>query len=76
MKFLADQDVYQITVDFLRELGHDLVRARDVELNRASDDDILEYAYHDDRIFLTRDKGFGALTFLLKRRVVVSSCSR
>ena len=67
MKFLADQDVYQITMDFLRERGHDLVRAKDVELSRASDDALLEYAHHDDRILLTRDKGFGALVFLLKK---------
>jgi len=66
MRFLADQDIYQTTADFLRELGHDLIRARDIGLSRASDDDLLKYAHHEGRILLTRDKGFGALIFLLR----------
>ena len=28
MRFLIDQDIYQVTADFLRELGHDVIRAK------------------------------------------------
>jgi len=64
MRFLTDQDVYQSTVEFLRKLGHDVVRAKDLGLARASDEDLLEQACEAQRILVTRDKGFGALVFL------------
>jgi predicted nuclease of predicted toxin-antitoxin system len=67
MKFLADQDVYQVTVEFLRNLGHDVLRASDAGLARASDSDLLLYARDQRRIMITRDKGFGALVFLSLR---------
>jgi len=67
MRFLADQDVYQVTVEFLRALGHDVLRAPDAGLARASDSDLLLYARGERRIMITRDKGFGALVFLSLR---------
>jgi hypothetical protein len=42
MKFLADQDVYVLTISFLRDLGHEVIpvaaRAKDVELLRTAHD--------------------------------------
>lgn len=67
MRFLADQDVYQVTVEFLRALDHDVLRAREAGLATASDSDLLLYARNERRIMLTRDKGFGALVFLSLR---------
>jgi hypothetical protein len=32
MKFLADQDVYAVTVRFLRGLGHDVATASELNL--------------------------------------------
>lgn len=32
MRFLSDQDVWQVTVNFLRALGHEVQRAADVGL--------------------------------------------
>lgn len=67
MKLLADQDVYQSTVDFLRELGHDVICVREIGMARASDEEILEQAHNEHRLLLTKDKGFGALVFLRMR---------
>ena len=64
IRFLADQDVYQVTVNFLKQLGHDVIRAAEVVLANAKDEEILSWAHEDGRILLTRDKDFGALVFL------------
>lgn len=64
MRILVDQDVYQVTVQFLRDLGHDVTRAADEGLARASDETILQHAAREKRVVVTRDKGFGALVFL------------
>lgn len=64
MKFLADQDVYGVTTRWLRGKGYDVVVARDLGLERASDGELLSKAQELGRVMLTRDKGFGALIFL------------
>jgi predicted nuclease of predicted toxin-antitoxin system len=64
MKFLTDQDVYEITVRFLDERGHDVVRAAQLGLARAEDAALLRRAQEHERIFLTRDRDFGALVFV------------
>ncbi|MCK4248964.1 MAG: DUF5615 family PIN-like protein [Candidatus Omnitrophica bacterium] len=66
MKFLADQDVYQATVIFLQCHGYDIITARSIGLDKASDYEILRKAKELQRIILTRDKDFGALVFLNK----------
>ena len=65
MKFLADQDVYAITIVFLRGLGHDVVTAAQLGLAQAADSELLRTAHAQDRIFVTRDRDFGALVFVL-----------
>jgi predicted nuclease of predicted toxin-antitoxin system len=64
MKFLADQDVYAVTVGFLSGLGHDVVRAAELGLARANDAELLRVARQQERIFVTRDRDFGALVFV------------
>ena len=64
MRFLVDQDVYAITVNWLRESGHDVVTAKEINMERASDEDLLRKAKESSRLFLTRDKDFGTLVFL------------
>lgn len=41
MKLLADQDVYAITVRFLRGLGHEVVTACEMGMSRSADLDLL-----------------------------------
>ena len=64
MKFLADQDVYAATAEFLRGLGHDVVAASDLGLSQAEDSELLDVAHDDDRVIVTRDRDYGALVFL------------
>lgn len=64
MRFLADQDVYRITLDLLRGLGHEVITAAQLMMSRSSDEELLEEALRRDCIFLTRDKDFGTLVFL------------
>lgn len=64
MRFLIDHDVYQVTIDFLMGLGHDVVRVKDVGLSQALDVDLLHYSYKERLVLVTRDKDFGALVFL------------
>lgn len=68
MRFLADQDVYQITVEWLRERGHDVVTARELNMQRASDRELLNKARSLNRVMLTRDKDFGTLVFLRQQK--------
>ncbi|ODS34073.1 MAG: hypothetical protein SCARUB_00746 [Candidatus Scalindua rubra] len=64
MRFLADQDMYQITIDFLIDLGHEVIRVKDVGLAQALDEEILQYAHKKGLVIVTMDKDFGALVFL------------
>jgi len=64
LKFLLDQDVYAITVRFLTALGHDAIRAAEVGLSTASDEDILREAQSSGRLLVTRDRDFGNLVFV------------
>jgi predicted nuclease of predicted toxin-antitoxin system len=66
MRLLVDQDIYKITIDYLREWGHDLLTVKEIGLQQASDDDLLKKAQGENRLFITRDKGFGGLVFLNK----------
>lgn len=66
MHFLTDQDVYRITIDFLVELKHSVITVQEIGMHRASDHELLKKATAMNRIFITRDKDFGALVFLEK----------
>lgn len=66
MKLLTDQDVYKITIDFLRKHGHDVVTAKELGLHKATDKELLEKARSTSRLLITRDKDFGMLVFLKK----------
>ena len=58
MRLLVDQDVYYVTIEWLRKEGHDVVTAKELGMQRAADEDLLKKAKVTDRFFLTRDKGF------------------
>ena len=55
MRFLTDQDVYQITTLTLIQWGHDVITAKQVGMQRASDRDLLRKANETERLFLTRE---------------------
>jgi predicted nuclease of predicted toxin-antitoxin system len=64
MKFLLDHDVYAVTAQLLRGLGHDVVTVAEIGLVQADDLELLDAARQQQRIFVTRDRDFGALVFV------------
>jgi predicted nuclease of predicted toxin-antitoxin system len=66
MRLLADQDVYQVTIDRLKQWGHDVVTVKELGLQGSPDEDVLRIARIENRLLITRDKGFGTLIFLNK----------
>ena len=64
MMFLADQDVYAVTIRLLEALGHDVVKAAQLGLSQAEDVELLRVAQEQRRILLTRDRDYGGLIFL------------
>jgi predicted nuclease of predicted toxin-antitoxin system len=66
MKFLLDQSVERRLASYLRNLGHD-VKVVSVDYPAGIlDQEVLAYAYKENRILLTNDKGdFGKLIFAL-----------
>ncbi len=81
MRFLADQDVYVSTIRFLQSLAHDVVPVAQLGLARAADVELLHVAHEQERLFVTRDRDFGAIVFMegsragvLYLRVLPSTC--
>ena len=68
MKLFLDQDVYHKIYVFLKENNFDVIRAKDLNLDRAGDDIILSESFKRDRILITKDKGFGSLVFFSRMK--------
>lgn len=64
MRLLTDQDVYAATVQLLRGLGHDVATAGERSLSQSADAELLRAAHSEGRLFVTRDRDYGALVFM------------
>jgi hypothetical protein len=51
--FLADQDIWKVTLDLLRSWGHNVVTAKEIGMARASDEDLLKVTKGENRLFIT-----------------------
>jgi predicted nuclease of predicted toxin-antitoxin system len=60
MRLLADLHIAPRTVEYLRSLGHDVVRVSQVLPPTSSDHEIIAYAARDRRAILTQDLDFSA----------------
>lgn len=67
MKFLVDESVEFRIVLFLRSLGFDVVSISEQNPS-ISDPEVLKLAYHQKRVLITNDKGFGRLIFKEKQK--------
>jgi predicted nuclease of predicted toxin-antitoxin system len=63
VRFLVDQCVYSLTIKYLRDLGHDVVTAEDLGLQRADDSLLLAKSVELNRAFLTRDLDLADLRY-------------
>jgi predicted nuclease of predicted toxin-antitoxin system len=61
VRFLADMNMSPLTVEWLRSRGHHATHVREQDLQRASDDFILDKARSEQSILLTMDLDFGYL---------------
>lgn len=68
MKFLIDQDVYKLTIEFIKDLGHEVIPVKAVGLSTATDETILTYALSRKLILVTRDNDYGQLVFLMHKK--------
>jgi predicted nuclease of predicted toxin-antitoxin system len=66
IKFLADVNVEKPLVDYLSKQGYDIKWVPDYNCEM-SDEDLLQLANEEKRIFITNDKDFGQLVFLQKK---------
>jgi len=64
VKLLLDANLSPEIARLLKEVGHDAIHVRDIELLSASDPDILRAAADKGRILITADSDFGALLAL------------
>lgn len=67
MRFLLDQNRSPQLAVLLRQAGHDALHTHDVGLADAEDDHVLAAADEQDRVLVTGDTDFGALSALLHR---------
>jgi predicted nuclease of predicted toxin-antitoxin system len=71
VRFLVDANLSPRVAALLVATGHDAVAVRDVGRAAASDDDILDQAFDEDRVIISHDTDFG--TLLAARRQVKPS---
>jgi len=64
MRFLADAGVSPDTVAFLTRLGHDAIHVRALEMHRAQDRELVDYARSEGRVIVTFDLDFGDILAL------------
>jgi predicted nuclease of predicted toxin-antitoxin system len=64
MRFLADMPISPRTVSYLREMGYEAMRADELEMARAGDEQLLHYAAEQDMVIITMDLDFGGLLVL------------
>ena len=69
MKFLADENVEKLVVDWLRDEGFDVLYIAEVSPS-VTDEEIIRISYDEQRVIITNDKGFGELIFYRKEPVV------
>jgi predicted nuclease of predicted toxin-antitoxin system len=62
VKILADENVDEPIVAWLRSSGHDVITMRDVAPG-ASDEDVVRLAEREHAIIVTSDRDFGELVF-------------
>jgi hypothetical protein len=50
MRFLADQDVYAITISYLKGIGHEVISASQLGLAQATDSQLLRVTLDMNRL--------------------------
>ncbi|MBI3000251.1 MAG: DUF5615 family PIN-like protein [Deltaproteobacteria bacterium] len=64
MKLLADLHISPRTIEFLRSLGHDVVRVNEILPITAADEEIITGSIEERRVIVTQDLDLSALIAL------------
>ena len=67
MRFLIDQALSPAVAIELNRTGHDAVHVRELGMQAASDQEILDHGAKDDRIVVSADTDFGTLLAIRKQ---------
>jgi len=67
VRFLVDANLSPRVAALLNEAGHDAVAVRDLGLQDATDETILEQALDEDRVIVSHDADFGSLLGVQRR---------
>lgn len=76
MRILADLRISPRTVEFLRSLGHEVVRVNEILPATAADKVIIDLAQSEGRTILTQDLDFSAIIALSGKRTPSLICLR
>ncbi|WP_353683696.1 DUF5615 family PIN-like protein [Thermodesulfovibrio sp. 3907-1M] len=60
MRFLADENLFEPIIEYLREQGHDVLSIRG-RLSGIKDDEVYKIACQQNRIIITMDKDFSKI---------------
>jgi predicted nuclease of predicted toxin-antitoxin system len=58
MKIFADENIPNVTVTALRDMGHDVADIRGTRNQGISDEEIWKFVKQEKRLLITTDKGF------------------
>lgn len=61
MKFLVDNAISHVLAELLKNLNHDALHVRDIDIANASDQRIFNRAYHEERVIISADTDFSLL---------------
>lgn len=67
MRLLVDANLSPAVAALLNQAGHDAVAVRDLGLQDATDETILEQALADDRVIVSHDTDFGTMLAMQRR---------
>ena len=72
MRFLLDNNLSPKLAEPLRTAGHDVIHVRDIGLQRATDEAVIDAARTEGRVLVSADTDFG--TLLARTTVRRRSC--
>lgn len=61
MRFLANENLFEPIIEYLRSLGHDILSIKEAGLSGISDDEVYQLSCRDRRVIITMDKDFSRI---------------
>ena len=61
MRFFANENLFEPIIEYLKNIGNDVLSIRDAGLSGISDDEVFQIACKEKRIIITMDKDFARM---------------